>query len=122
MKENLAHNLDSASIIDLKIGFLTYNPNGSKLKKEKELKKAKVCEQDKLGFRVAGLKVRDASDNLIINKNGSIAYTTINTEALVKESIISVLCSNGGELNRAALEATKGLVKDIIDFISTSKR
>jgi histone deacetylase 6 len=32
--------MDNASILDLKIGYKTYNPNGSQLKKEKELKKA----------------------------------------------------------------------------------
>lgn len=57
--ENLTYGLENGSIIDLKIGYKTYNPNGSALKREKEIKKAKQCDQLIMGFRIAGVKVRD---------------------------------------------------------------
>lgn len=77
------------------MGFKTYSPFGVAIKREKELQKAIDCEQNKLGFRVAGVKVKDATGNLIVNKNGSIAYSTIKNGELVKEAIIQVLKSNG---------------------------
>lgn len=37
-----------------------------------------------MGFRVAGVKVRDENGKLIVSKNGSMAYKTITNHQLMK--------------------------------------
>lgn len=80
LQENLSYGLENGSIIDLKIGYKTYNPNGPAIKREKELKKAAQCDQNYMGFRVAGIKIRDQIGALTVNKNGSDAYKWIRND------------------------------------------
>ena len=52
--QNLLHGNYASSIIDIKIGALTYDEDAGQTKKEKEIKKSKGSTGEKHGFRVTG--------------------------------------------------------------------
>ncbi|CAD8184624.1 unnamed protein product [Paramecium pentaurelia] len=121
--ENLSYGLENGSIIDLKIGYKTYNPNGPAIKREKELKKAAQCDQKYMGFRVAGIKIRDQIGALTVNKNGSDAYKWIRNDKQMREIIEQVFQSNlVEEPNKEALQGCIKFIQELIEVLQTSKR
>ncbi|CAD8092522.1 unnamed protein product [Paramecium sonneborni] len=121
--ENLTYGLENGSIIDLKIGYKTYNPNGSALKREKEIKKAIQCDQKYMGFRVAGIKIRDQIGALTVNKNGSEAYKWIKNDKQMRDIIEQVFRSNLiEEPNKEALKGCIQFIQELIEVLQTCKR
>ncbi|CAK82939.1 unnamed protein product (macronuclear) [Paramecium tetraurelia] len=121
--ENLTYGLENGSILDLKIGYKTYHPNCTQEKKEKEIKKASLCDQVLMGFRAAGIKIRDQNGVLTINKNGSEAYNWITNDQKMKDIIEQVFKSNQVEQpNREALQGCINFIQELIEALQTSKR
>ncbi|KAM3132790.1 hypothetical protein pb186bvf_015095 [Paramecium bursaria] len=121
--ENLFYGLDQASIIDIKMGFKTYGPTTSKEKLEKEKLKEVISNQKTLGFRIAGIKVRDQNGQLIVDSNGSSCYKLYNTHQLVQDGIVQVLKSNGvQEINRNALNDLILHINKVQMYLKDSKR
>ncbi|CAD8186231.1 unnamed protein product [Paramecium octaurelia] len=121
--ENLTYGLENGSILDLKIGYKTYHPCCTQDKKEKEIKKANLCDQILMGFRAAGIKIRDQNGVLTVNKNGSEAYNWITSDQQMKDVIEQVFKSNQVEQpNREALKGCINFIQELIEALQTSKR
>jgi hypothetical protein len=77
-----------------------------------------------LGFRLAGLKLKNKSGEINTNLNGKELYGHIKTRQDVLEALINVLKSNDSEtINVNALKASIKLIEQIIHFIKNiSKR
>ncbi|CAD8088787.1 unnamed protein product [Paramecium sonneborni] len=121
--ENLTYGLENGSIIDLKIGYKTYSPNCTKQKREKEIKKANFCNQKQMGFRVAGIKIRDENGESIVNKNGSEAYKWIINQNKMKDIIEQVFKSNQiQQPNKEALRGCIQFIQELIEVLSTCKK
>lgn len=53
--------MPNASIIDIKLGIKSYDPNGSATKRSAEISKGNGSNVD-LGMRVSGLKIKGATN------------------------------------------------------------
>ncbi|CAD8079219.1 unnamed protein product [Paramecium primaurelia] len=121
--ENLTYGLENGSILDLKMGYKTYHPYCTAEKRIKEMKKAAQCDQNQMGLRVGGIKIRDQNGELTINKHGSEAYRLIRNEKLMKDYIEQIFRSNQAEQpNREALQGCIKFIQELIEVLQTIKR
>jgi histone deacetylase 6 len=79
--------MPNASIIDIKLGVKTYDPNGSPDKTLRELEKSLRSTNNSLGLRLAGVKYKNSMNEITTDIHGEKAYTEINTYAKLKACI-----------------------------------
>lgn len=82
----------------------------------------KIIFQNILGFRVAGVKLRDKEGNIILDNFGSKASFIYNTKEKITDLIKSILKSNESDMNFDALKELMYLLNKIAKFIENSKR
>ena len=114
--ENLCFMHPKASVIDLKLGKVTYMPNHSDDVKNYHINKSEKTISSKLGFRLSGMLLKDKKGNMAHKAVKEEIYYEITTET-ISDCLRKFLASNESE--NINIEATKyftGFLREITEF------
>jgi len=114
--ENLCYKHPKASVIDFKLGRVTYSPDQSEEMKRQHIEKAEKTISSKLGFRVSGLILKDKMGGVAHKAYKHEIYYDIKTDNIV-DYIEKFLKSNDSEkVNYEAVECYKKFLEEVIEF------
>ena len=74
--EYMLYQMKNANIIDFKLGKRTYSSLHSEQKKLQEAQKAKDSSSDSLGFRIAGIKIKNKDNAINLYGGKTFIYQT----------------------------------------------
>lgn len=120
--ENFLYKHSKASILDLKLGRVTYPLEAPADKKEKCIAKEKLTTSGELGFRISGMILKDKNGKVLEKGSRHQIYFGITPENL-PEYIEKFLKSNESpEINQEALKYFLGFVDELTNFFENHSR
>lgn len=114
--ENLFDGMEKASIIDAKLGAVTWMPDTPEIKKKLEMEKVARTTSGKIGYRLSGVILKDQKGKVVDKRSKAQLYYDIEVDDLPK-IVRSLLKSNDAERENAkALEEFKEFVRKVLDW------
>lgn len=110
---NISHGLEKGSVIDLKIGKITYLPNITDPEKiARKIKRCAGSTSEKLGFRVSGLIIKDSKGEILQKLKKRDEIDAIISADTITEHLKRVLLSN----ERDSIDPE--MVNQIIEYLN----
>jgi len=118
--ENLCFMHPKASIVDFKLGRITYSPEHSDEVKKYHMEKCEKTISSKLGFRISGLILKDKKGEVVHRAYRDEIYYQINTSN-ISDYIERFLKSNDADqVNVEAAQYFTKFLKDLSEFFENT--
>lgn len=119
MLKNIAYKYPTASILDIKLGAITYCYGANDKKIESHIKKAKETTSGELRFRIAGAILKNRIGEMVEKKHKKDIYYELNSNN-VSDYFIKYFksCSvDGNKVYKRAFDETLDVLEKLIDFL-----
>lgn len=114
--ENLFYGMEAASIVDAKLGAVTWMPDTTEIKRKLEKEKVSRTTSGKVGYRLSGVIIKDAKGKVVDKRSKSQLYYDMEVEDIPKTMKLLLKSNEAKEENKKALESFVEFAKEVLNW------